>query len=309
MGFRIQSRQLALLALLVLPPVAAAEGALTPSLQMRNVALAEQAEAVRLSTTVPTTLSFDMPIDARAAVLSDGTRVEILDRGERSLTLRALEPLREPVTLRVPLSAASAQAAPLFQLSTPGDVVDAQVRVFREASAPELLRARLAELEARCAAYETALADQRARCAARGPADWVLSGQVEEQGVMVVLLHEPLLGRAADAQVRVRAAAYFQARDWMVFKARVGNDTGKPWRPARAWLEDVATGKRVTARALRFAAEAPSKNGVGRVAVEFGWEETFGNSAEYRLVVEAASGGAPLVIPGVALQDGTPVGK
>ncbi|WIG93803.1 DUF2381 family protein [Myxococcus sp. SDU36] len=306
MWVRFPSRHLSLLALLVLPSVAAAEGALSPRLQMRNVALAAKAEAVRVSTTVPTTLTFDMPINAGAAVLSDGTRVEILDRGERSLTLRALEELREPVTLRVPLPDASAQAAPLFQLSTPGDVVDAQVRVFREASAPELLRVRLAELEARCAVCEAALAAQRERGATKGPADWVLSRQVEDGGVAVARLHSSRQDHAAN--VRVKFATRFLAAEWVVFQARVANATGKPWRPGRAWLEDAVTGQRVAARAVRFAPAAPLHGDAGRVVVEFGW--TAGNSSgTYRLVVEAASGGASLVIPDVALQDGTPVGE
>jgi len=64
--------------------------------------------------------------------------VEILAVGERSLTLLALEELREPVTLRVPLSDASSWAAPVFRLISMVDVVDAQVLVFQNISSPEL---------------------------------------------------------------------------------------------------------------------------------------------------------------------------
>lgn len=273
---------------------------------MRNVVLSAKAEAIRVSTSVPTTLTFDVAVNARAAVLSDTALVEVLAVGERSLTLRALEALHEPVTLRVPLSDASALMAPVFKLTTTADVVDAQVLVFRDDSSPELLRARLADLEARCAACEAALAEQRERGAAKRPADWVLSGQVKERGVKVARLFASRQASAMDARVGV--AARFLADTWVAFKLQVENDFGQPWRPGRAWLEDAVTGQRVAARALLSSLEDIPLGGVGHVVVEFGWKNG-DSTGEYRLVIEAAGGGAPLVIPGVVLQDGTPAGE
>ncbi|WIG93225.1 DUF2381 family protein [Myxococcus sp. SDU36] len=286
---------------------ASPESTFPPSrVRTRNVTLSMAAEPVHISTAIPTTLTFDTPVNGREAVLNDTTLVEILAVGERSLTLRALAELRKPVTLRVPLSGASSRVAPVFKLTTATDVVDAQVLVFRDASGPELLRARLAELEARCAACEAALAEQRERGASKGPADWVLSRQVDTRGVKVARLHAPRQDSAVS--IAVYDAARFLAKTWVVFQAQVANDTSQPWRPGRAWLEDAVTGQRVAARAVRFAPAAPLHGDAGRVVVEFGW--TAGNSSgTYRLVVEAASGGVPLVIPDMALQDGTPAGE
>ena len=86
--------------------------------------------------------------------------------------------LGEGVDLRVPFLNEPALAEPVFQLVTATDVADAQVMVYRSANAPELMQARLAELEARSAACEAELSTQRARDKAMGPAGWVLSGQV-----------------------------------------------------------------------------------------------------------------------------------
>ncbi|WP_426755103.1 DUF2381 family protein [Myxococcus sp. Y35] len=129
---------------------AATESTSPPGVRTRNVTLTTAAEAVHVSTAIPTTLTFDTPVNGRAAVLNDTTLVEILAVGERSLTLLALEELREPVTLRVPLSDASSWAAPVFRLISMVDVVDAQVLVFQNISSPELSFVRFRGSHALC---------------------------------------------------------------------------------------------------------------------------------------------------------------
>ncbi|WP_301340957.1 DUF2381 family protein [Corallococcus carmarthensis] len=286
---------------------AAAEDSALPRLRMRTVALTAKAEGVRVSTSIPTTLTFDTPINAQAVKLGEKAPVEILGAGERSLTLRALEELSEAVTLRVPFLNESILTAPVFKLTTAADVVDAQVLVFREASAPELIRAQLAALEARCSACEAALATQRERGTAMGPSGWILSGQVETStGIKVKQLRAPPL--SATTGLEVASVYRFNADAWVVLAVEVSNRSGPPWRPGKAWLENPSTGRRVEARTVAMAPDVLLPNGTGRVAVELDWKkgESGPNGEAFRLVIqEAADGTRPLSIPGVVLEDGT----
>ncbi|MGE6763255.1 DUF2381 family protein [Corallococcus interemptor] len=285
---------------------AAAEDSAPPKTQVRSVALTAKAEGVRVSTRIPTTLTFDTPINAQAVKLGDKAPVEILAVGERSLTLRALEELSEAVTLRVPFLNASPLMAPVFKLTTAADVMDTQVLVFRDASAPELMQARLAALEARCSACESALAAQRERGKAVGPSGWILSGQVSIYGLKVKELREP--SRSATAGMEAGAVIRFQADTWVVLAVKVSNRTGQPWMPSKAWLEHSSTGRRVEARTVAMAPDVLPPNGVGNIAVEFAWMRgKSGPEGEaFRLVIqEAADGARPLAIPGVVLDDVT----
>ncbi|RKH06267.1 DUF2381 family protein [Corallococcus sp. CA053C] len=287
---------------------AAAEDSALPRLRMRTVALTSKAEGVRVSTRIPTTLTFDTPINAQAVKLGDKAPVEILSVGDRSVTLRALEELSEAVPLRVPLLNEPILTAPVFKLTTAADVVDAQVLVFRDTSAPELMQARLAALEARCSACEAALTAQRERGTATGPSGWILSGQVEEgSGVQVKKLSK--VPPSATTGLEVASVHRFKAKAWVVLFVEVSNNSGPPWRPGKAWLENPSTGRRVEARTVAMAPDALPPNGAGRVAVEFDWKqrESGPPGEDFRLVIqEAAEGSRPLSIAGVVLEDGTP---
>ncbi|NOK37941.1 DUF2381 family protein [Corallococcus exercitus] len=287
---------------------AAEEDAVQPRLRMRNVTLTAKAEEVRVSTRIPTTLTFDTPINAHALKLSEKAPVEILAVGERSLTLRALEELSEAVALRVPFLNESILTAPVFKLTTAADVVDAQVLVFRDASAPGLMQARLAALEARCSACEAALTAQRERGTATGPSGWIVSGQVKEGiGVQVRWLRAPL--PSATPGLEVASVHRFKADAWVVLAVKVSNLSAPPWRPGKAWLENPSTGRRVEARTVAMAPEVLAPNGTGLVAAEFDWKRGVSgpDGEDFRLVIqEAADGGRPLAIPGVVLEDGTP---
>ncbi|AFE05187.1 hypothetical protein COCOR_03375 [Corallococcus coralloides DSM 2259] len=286
---------------------AAAEDSSLPKAQVRSIALAEKAGGVRVSISIPTTLTFDAPIDAQAVKLGEKAPVEILAVGGRSLTLRALEELSEAVTLRVPFLNESILTAPVFKLTTAADVVDAQVMVFRDASAPELMQARLAALEARCSACEAALTAQRDRGNAMTPSGWILSGQVSQSGLMVKQLRTP--PGSATAGMAVVSVYRFKADAWVVLAVKVANLSGQPWRPGKAWLENPSTGRRVEARTVAMAPDVLPPNGTGRVAVELDWKkgESGPDGEDFRLVIqEAADSARPLTIPGVVLEDGTP---
>jgi len=150
--------------LLVLLSMAAwaaeAETAPGPSLRFRRVLLRAKTEVVRLAPGIPTTLNFDADINPQKAALDAPARVRLLGIAERSVTLLAEGDLGEGVTLRVPFLNEPTRAEPVFQLVTDANVADTQVMVYRSANAPELMQARLTELEARSAACEAELSIQ-----------------------------------------------------------------------------------------------------------------------------------------------------
>lgn len=273
---------------------------------MRNVALTAKVEVVRVSTRIPTTLTFDARLNRAAVHLGDNAPVEILAEGERSLTLRALEELSEAVTLRVPFLEGPTPTVAVFKLITETDVVDAQVLVFSNANAPELVQARLAELEARATACEAALAEQRERGSTLSPAGWVLSGQADENGVIATRFYPP--SRTGTEGLDAESIVRFKAGAWVVLTVEVTNVRGPPWRPGRAWLESPSTNRRVEARRVAMFPDVLPPGATGRVAVEVGWtrEESGPPGEGFRLrVQEAQDGTRALSIPGVVLEDGT----
>ena len=280
----------------------AAEAAASPgpSLRFRRVPLTAKPEVVRLAPGIPATLNFDAELNMQKVRLDAPARVKLLGIAERSVTLVAESDLSEGVTLRVPFLNEPAHAEPVFQLITDEDVADAQVMVFRSANAPELMQARLTELEARSAACEAELAAQRERGKTTGPAGWVLSGLVEDGGVSVVNLKQ--WSDLGTAGVKAASVRRFWADAWVVLEVEVRNDSGQPWRPGRAWLESAATGSRVEARTVGMAAEVLAPGERGHVAVEFGGQP--GREGEvFGLVVQDSDGARPLSFTGVVIRD------
>jgi len=255
---------------------------------------------VRLAPGIPATLNFaDAELNPQKVRLDPTARVKFLTIAERSVTLVAEGDLGEGVTLRVAFVNEPALAEPAFQLITDADVADGQVMVFRSANAPELMQARVTELEARSAACEAELATQRERSKATGPAGWVLSGQVEEGGVNVANLKR--WSDLGTAGVKAASVRRFLADEWVVLEVEVQNDSGQPWRPGQAWLENASTG-RVEARTVGTMAEVLAPGERGRVAVEFrGWPRSEGEV--FGLVVQDADGARPLSGTGVVIED------
>lgn len=276
---------------------AEAEPSRAPSLQFRRVLLTAKPEVVRMTPGIPTTISFDAELNPRSVRLGDSPRVRLLETGRHSVTLLSDGDLGAGVELRVAFLSEPALPEPVFKLVTDEAVADAQVVVFRGASATELLQARLTELEARGAACEARLAAQRDRAAS--PIEWVLSRQVEEWRVRVTTFrarHDAEGLTAADLR-RVQADA------WVVLEVELTNESGRPWQPRAAWLEGPSTG-RVEARTVAMKPEVLPPGGTGRVAAEFEWRrgQSGAPGEELRWVLEAAGGTRPLSIAGVVLE-------
>ncbi|MFP2934179.1 DUF2381 family protein [Pyxidicoccus sp. 3LG] len=290
--------------LLVLLSMAAwageAQPAPSPSLQFRRVPLVGKREVVRLAPGIPATLTFDAEINPEKVRLDAPAPVKLLAIAENAVTLVAEGDLGAGATLRVPFLNAPTLAEPAFQLVTASDVADAQVMVYRSANAPELMRAQVAELEARSAACEAQLSTERERSKATGPAAWVLSRQVDAAGVRVAELKR--LSDVGTAGLKATSVHRFLADTWAVLEVEVRNTSGQPWRPGRAWLESASTGRRVNARTVSMAPEVLATGEPGRVVVEF--EGPPGSVGEvFRLVVEDADGARPLTVAGVVMKD------
>lgn len=290
--------------LLVLLSMAAwaaeAQPAPSPSLQFRRVPLVGKREVVRLAPGIPATLTFDAEINPEKVRLDAPASVKLLAIAENAVTLVAEGDLGAGVTLRVPFLNAPTLGEPAFQLVTASDVADSQVMVYRSANAPELMQARLTELEARSAACEAQLVTERERSKATGPAASVLSRQVDTAGVRVAELKR--VTNVGTAGLNATSVRRFRADTWAVLRVDVTNTSGQPWRPGRAWLESASTGRRVDARTVGVAPEVLASDGKGRVVVEF--EGKPGDEGEvFRLVVEDADGARPLSVAGVVMQD------
>jgi len=297
MRFRLMPHLPGLLLALLSMAAGAAETATPPgpSLQFRRVPLTARTEVVRVAPSIPLTLTFDAEIDQQAVRREAPARVRLLGMSEHSLTLMAVGKLGEGVELRVPFLNEPALAEPVFQLVTATDVADGQVMVYRSANAPELMQARLTELEARSAACEAELSTARVK--AMGPAGWVLSGQVEEKGVSVAMLKR--WSNSGTAGVEASNLRRFRAAAWVVLAMDVRNHSGQPWRPGRAWLEH-ATGSRVEALTVRMAPEVLAPGEEGRVVVEFENPDKLPGKV-FGLVVQDADGSRPLSGTGVEI--------
>jgi len=290
--------------LLVLLSMAAwaaeAQPAPSPSLQFRRVPLVGKREVVRLAPGIPATLNFDAEISPEQVRLDAPAPVKLMSISENAVTLVVEGDLGAGVTLRVPFLNAPTLAEPAFQLVTASDVADSQVMVYRSANAPELMQARLTELEARSAACEAQLSTERERSKATGPAASVLSRQVDSAGVRVAKLKR--VTNVHTAGLKATSVRRFLADTWVVLRVDVRNTSGQPWRPGRAWLESASTGRRVNARTVSMAPEVLASGEPGRMVVEF--EGQPGDVGEvFRLVVEDTDDARPLSIAGVVMKD------
>jgi uncharacterized protein (TIGR02268 family) len=268
--------------------------------QFRRVPLSATPEVVRVAPGVPLTFTFEAEIDPKALTQRAPAPVRILASGETSVTLMVSGELGKGVTLTVPLRNETLPGA-VFQLVPAEGVADAQVMVFRPARAPEWMESRLTELEARSARCEAELATHRERGKATGPAAWVLAGQVDRDGVTSAALKR--WSAASPAGMEVRGVRRFVARTWGVLEVEVWNGSALPWRAGRAWLEHASTGSRLEARTVDMAPEVLAQANVGRVVVEFGWQEERAPPGVFRLVVEEADGDRSLSVANVVMDD------
>jgi uncharacterized protein (TIGR02268 family) len=277
---------------------AAAQPSSEPTVRVRRVSLTGTPVDVRVAPGIPTTLNFDADIDPRTVEVAAPGRVTLLDKGVKSITLTPVAALRDAVALRVRFADPALTLEPVFSLRTDPKEVDAQVTAYRDARAPELLRAQVAELEARCAACEAQLAALRERTPPTGPAALVLSGVLGESGVSVNLANHCETGPGAGG-VACHDARRFRAEKWVVVAMGVQNAPGGPeWKPGGAWLVNDASGERFAARVVAMAPAVLAPGTAGRVVVEFAKPpDSLGKVV--RMEVQEAAGARHLSISGV----------
>nr|WP_246357052.1 DUF2381 family protein [Pyxidicoccus fallax] len=237
------------------------------TLRARRVVLSGATVDVRVAPGVPTTLNFDADLDPRSVALDDSVRVKLLSVAARAITLVPSTELDGPVTLRARFADAGLTLAPIFSLRADPAEVDAQVMLYRDTRTPELLLARMAELEARAAACEAELAARRDGASATGPAAMVLAGKLEtgvraKKGMCVT--------HAGTGALACEETWSYLAKEWVVVTIRLRNRSDQPaWKPGRLWLVGESNLERIEARAVSMAAEALEPGSTGTLAVEF----------------------------------------
>jgi uncharacterized protein (TIGR02268 family) len=275
---------------------AAAQPSSERTVKVRRVSLTGAVVDVRVAPGIPTTLNFDADIDPRTVELDAPGRVTLLGQSARTITLTPVAALREAVVLRVRFADQALPLEPVFSLRMDPDEVDAQVTAYRDARAPELLRAQVAELEARCTACEAQLAALRERTQPTGPASLVLSKQLDADGVHV--------DRAKCGAVGVKCleAERSLAKSWVVVSFSVKNTPeGPEWRPGGAWLVHEASGERFAARVVAMEPQVLAPGARGRVVAEFAQPpESMGKAV--RVEVREAAGARHLSASDVTLK-------
>jgi uncharacterized protein (TIGR02268 family) len=249
----------------------------------------------------PTTLNFDADINPQSVELDPQGRIKLLSVAARAITLTPVAELSAAVALRVRFADACSALEPELSLRTDAAEVDAQVTVYRDARAAELMLAQVAELEARTTACEKEVAGLRERGGATGPASLVVSGQVDGQGV-----------KAADVDCQAGAntgrllcddGQRLLANTWVVVSARLVNPRGQPeWKPGGAWLVSESRRERIPARVVVLEPEALAPESAGMLAVEFA-RPPLRPGEVYRVEVQETEGSRHLSIPGVTMDD------
>jgi len=213
----------------VAPP---AEAAPARTKRERRVAVvgnpAEPVPEIRVEAATPTWLFFltalaktTLTVDEqprtvdKVAVPADESRIRILDMGERSIIVQAVEDLRpgERHELAVFFADGHAPARAAFVLVTDPAEVDARIDVERPASP-----------SATCPA-EAPRAPPR-------PEDFVLLGYVDREGVLTGTV-QPALddGRGLESGL----GELYRGATWLRVKVRVRNSAGqRPWTPREA---------------------------------------------------------------------------
>jgi uncharacterized protein (TIGR02268 family) len=286
---------------------AAAQPSSERSLRARRTPLAGAPVDVRVAPGIPTTLNFDADINPLSVVLGDEERVKLLSVAPRAITLMPGAALGAPVTLRVRFADACSALEPRFSLRTDAAEVDAQVTVYRDARAPELLLAQVAELEERTTVCEKEVSALRERGGATGPALLVVSGQLDGEGVQVADV-ECRAGANAGG-VACRAGQRLLANTWVVVSARLRNPPGQPvWKPGRAWLVSESRRERIPARVVALEPVVLAPDAEGMLAVEFA-RPPMRPGEGYRVEVQEADGSRHLSVSGVTVDDAKKPGE
>jgi len=252
---------------------------------------------------IPTTLNFVADIDPRSVELTPQGHIQVLSVAARAITLTPVAALGTTVTLRLRFAEACSALEPEFALRTDAEEVDAQVTVYRDARAPELLLAQVAELEARATTCEGEVTALRERGAATGPAFLVVSGQLDAKGVQVADVSCNEGGGVCEEGKRLLATK------WVVVSAQLQNPPGQPvWKPGGAWLVSESRRERIPARVVALESKALAPESTAMFAVEFA-RPPWRPGELYRVEVQESGGSRHLSIRGVTVDEATKPGE
>lgn len=244
----------------------------------------EPVPEVRVVTKVTSYLRFTSPIDkASLEVEGRATRFKLVDPGEYIIALEvAVEPEPgERLIVRVRYKDGGTPAYATFALVSHPTLVDKEIEVVRRLRTPEVLEAELAQ------------------CQAGGPANLVLSGRLDRNGVQT----RPIaIGPNSQVQagMKLEDGTGYRAGTWALAAIRVHNLPGQqPWAAGEARLTRAdGTPIRVVSVRMDRPRLAPGEEGLVVAETEFpSWKA----GEILRLELREKGGGRHLVIGAVKL--------
>ncbi len=261
---------------------------------------------VRLSPDVLTLFVFDAAIDAGALSLGGrGTRLSLVDAGERSLLVKPLVELSpgEAHLLAVPFKDGMAPASASFVLvSSPKDV-DERVEVLRQPLSAAACQEQLEKERGRCAQQDALIAELRARAAVSDVAGLIFSGRMDEKGVSgtrSVLSRSPGIQHGLQV-VEGEGVLGLRASHWAALALKVRNlPEQQPWKPGKARLTSIQTHESVEVLSVQLEAQELGAGEAGLLVVETRAPPAKAG-AVFTLELWDASGGRSLTVSGVRL--------
>jgi len=197
-----------------------------------------------------------------------GTRVELFDKGDRSLIVVPMAGQGGPGHLRlvVEFVGGDSPTHAVLTLVLGASDADERVAVVRRGKSASVLETRLSEVRTQLAAREAELQACLARSEATGPAGLALQGLLDAKGIKGKL---GAVGVSKDALTSEDAVG-FRASAWALVVVTVQNRGSQPWTPSEARL--VGAGRGRSARVLGIHMKVPwiAPGEAARVAVETG---------------------------------------
>lgn len=190
---------------------------------------------VRVAPETPTMFLFGSEIRKRT-VQVDATRIRVLDAGERSIIVQAMNSFGggEREHLEVQFADGKAPERAVFVLVHHPSEVDTLLNVTRQ------------EQHARAPDCQVALMELRARCSARGPLEFARSGYLDARGIKTGVVHKH---RDESGGFESELGVSHLGKGWLLVDVVIRNLSGQPWVPQEATLTSM-TGKQVTVRAM-----------------------------------------------------------
>lgn len=247
---------------------------------------AEPAPEVRVDRATPTLLLFSAAI-LKSSVTVDESRIRVVDKGERTILVQAVEDLRagERHELAVSFADGLAPARAAFALVTDPGEVDTRIDVERR-EPPSVA----------CPAEAQRVAPR--------PEDFVWLGYVGERGIPAAKFQ----AFADNAQgLESDPGVLYLGNGWVILDVWVRNQSNRPpWTPSEATL----TGKGgVTLRARLVTKGGGAINPGERVRVLAVADELPPSTGRAFTLEVRGDGGRSLAIPGVELPKATPEGE